>query len=169
MIPEPLLIAIQLVRGVRAKGPVGRFAKEVLPLLERAAEQLEDGQPVRRKLGRGDGAIEYVVEKTAQGEVLTERRSGGTSQPLRCPKVVYDAAIRMLATTTKPLSMDEILSGIETVMGVRPAEFQMRVALRLWLHADPALISRLRARYRLADSTGFISKATRLWSSLRAG
>jgi hypothetical protein len=168
MVPESLLLAMQLLRGVRRKGPMGTLARDVLALLERADEELRaEGTVVRRESGRSAAAIEYVVEMTKGVEVVTESRLSGKSAPFKCPKAIYDAMVQVLAAAERPMSLEDIMEAVNRHVTDAAAEYQVRVPLRLWMHVDPALIVRSRARYRLADPKAFISQATRLWSSLR--
>lgn len=161
--PDPLAAALEAVKTrTAAKGAVGDFARQLLPLLEEAR-----GHAVRRRAARGTGEIEYVVEKTQQGEVLTERRLSGRSKPFRCPKAVYDAVVAVLAETPRPMSLDEIVAGIEKRLGERPAEFHVRVPLRLWMHVQPSLLRRSRARYGRSDGSDFPAAATAAWHHLR--
>jgi hypothetical protein len=167
VVPEPILVAMQLLRGVRRKGDVGRLATEILALLERADAELRAGQkPVRRESRRSNAGIEYVVETTAAGEVLTEKRLSGKSQPFRCPKAVYDAVAQVLGKTDRALSVDEIAEDVKGRLGDRPADFQLRVPLRLWMHVQPPLLLRGRARYRSTMGDNFVLVSVRLWNAL---
>lgn len=165
--PPSLLAAAELVRvAASGKSDHAAFARRLLPLLEEALEAVA-GSVVTRPLRRGTGVVEYVVEKTQQGEVLTENRPGRRSKPFRCPKSVYEALIRVLGGADRPLTTDEITSGVERLMETRPPDHQVRVALRLMLHVEPALLSRSRARYRPVDPRQFPKSADALWFSLR--
>jgi len=141
------------------------FAKRLLPLLEAVTEELAAGSVVRP--ARGTGQIEYSVAMTEQGEALTERRLGGRSKPFRCPKFIYEALTESLAESKKPLSMDEIMAAAEIKLGNRPADFQIRVALRLWMHSDPPMLVRSRSKYSLVAPKGFLVDSKRLWLMLR--
>jgi hypothetical protein len=122
---------------------------------------------MRRPAARGLGEIEYLVEKTQQGDVLTERRLSGKSQPFRCPKVVYEALAKALGEAARPLSVEELVGAVERTLGVRPPDHQIRAALRFWLHLVPPLIIRSRARYKPIGSTDFASHAEKSWQMIR--
>jgi hypothetical protein len=103
-----------------------------------------------------------------QGETLAEHRTNGKSKPFRCSKGLYDTIVQVLIAADRSLSVEEISSGVERLGLDRPAEFQIRVPLRLWLSASPPLINRNRARYRPIDPNSFHAGTTRLWSILRS-
>jgi hypothetical protein len=165
-LPETLKKAMELLTSpLAARGNAAQLAKKLMPLIAEAQHMTESG--MMREARRGTGRIEYVVEKTQQGEVLTERRLSGNSQPFRCPKSIYEVVAKVLATADRPLLVDEIVARVELLVGERPPDFQVRLLLRFWLHAGSPLVIRSRARYRLADPKAFIAQAARLWSSLR--
>lgn len=146
-----------------ARSAVGRFAANLLPLLEAAAEERRN--EIVRPSRRGTGEISYLVEKTQQGEVLTEQKA--KSKPYRCPKAVYESVAAVLAAADRPLLMDEIIAATATRFGDRPADHQVRVALRVWMHVQPPLLTRSRARYKASDQGRFLDLAQQLWSSLQ--
>jgi hypothetical protein len=113
------------------------------------------------------GHVEYLVEGTGLTETLTEYRGSGKSMPHRCPKALYEAIASVLAAADRPLSAEDIAAGVEKEMGVRPAEYQLRVPLRLWMTGTPPLVSRVRARYRAGDRQAFVAATNGLWSRLR--
>jgi hypothetical protein len=143
------------------------LAKVVRPLLEAAIAEISSST-VSRPSRRGTGPINYVVERTQQGEVLTENRVGGRSKPFRCPTRVYEYLVLVLSEADRPLAMDEIMLALEERMGERPADHQVRVPLRLWMHVDPPLIRRSRARYSLNSRDSFLSTAKHLWRQLNS-
>jgi CTP-dependent riboflavin kinase len=164
-VPVALRKALEEVAKTAASSSEARnFAKAILPLLEAAVTELTSGTTVKRA-ARGTGKIEYVVQMTEQGETLTERRLSGRSKPFRCPKLVYDALIKAIGEGQRPMSMDDIMTAVEAKLGDRPADFQLRVPLRLWMHTEPPLVIRSRARYRVTGSS-FISAASSLWTRL---
>lgn len=165
-VPEPLRKALAKVKE-RSDGQseAGRLAQSLLPLLEAAVAEITTAG-VTRPLQRGVGEMAYVVEKTGQGDVLTERRVGTKSKPFRCPKRVLDALATVLGEANRPLAMDEIMAALEARLGDRPADHQVRVAQRLWLHVQPPLLTRNRARYRAVDPSLIIRQANDLWGRL---
>ncbi len=146
-----------------ARSAVGRFAASLLPLLEAAAEEVR-GEVVRQSR-RGTGEISYLVEKTQQGEVLTERKSN--SKPYRCPRRMYETLATVLASAERPLLLDEIVERMAVELMDRPADHQVRVALRLWMHVQPPLVVRNRARHSASHADQFTKKAEALWIKLR--
>lgn len=171
-VPEELRLALELAEMTAAsRGRFAPFAREMVSLLKRAEEQIRAlDVPVSlvRSTKRGNERI-YLAEKDASGhgEVLAEHRTSGKSYPFRCSKALYDAMTEVLITTDRPLFVEEIASAVEKKMGERPADFQVRVPLRLWLSVDPPLVIRNRARYRAARPVSLASDANILWTKLR--
>lgn len=167
VVPEPLMQALEKTRvALGSEDTVNGFAKLLLPLLEAAVYELQAGVVVR-PARRGTGAMRYVVETTQQGDVLTEERLSGRSQPYRCPKAVYLNLASVLAAAERPLAVEEIISAAEKKVGERPADHQVRVVLRLWMHTEPPLIVRGRARYRPVEPDRLVTHAARHWDRLR--
>jgi hypothetical protein len=146
----------------------GQWAEAINVLLEAAVGEMK-AMTVTRPSMRGTGQIRYVVEKTQQGEVLSELRLGGKSKPFRCPKAVYEALAVILNESDRPLPLDEIMSALEKKMSARPAEHQVRTALRFWLHAHSNLIRRNRSRYQYqaVNRVDFLRRTQVLWASVR--
>jgi hypothetical protein len=99
--------------------------------------------------------------------MLTERRLSGKSQPFRCPSSTYKALVAAMAASESAMAIDEIMTAAAKHGGDRPGDFQVRVVLRLWTHAEPPLVVRNRARYRAAEPTSFLRLATNLWKLLK--
>jgi hypothetical protein len=161
---EALEEARKMISGL--KGPKTTIQK-VMALLRVVESELPKGislEPMRR----GKTPLTYVVERTALGETLAELRPEGSSQPFRCPKPLYDAMVGILVDAEKPMSAEEIADAVEKRIGVRPADHQFRVPLRLWSQIEPPLLIRSRAKYRVADPTPFKRSAEALWNKLRA-
>src|SRR3954465_3605528 len=91
-------------------------------------------------------AQEYVVHDTPDGPFLTERRPSG-SQPFRCPRDAYDAAVRVLEQADQPLHFDDLLDRLNAAMGQRQADYRLRVCLRFWVARN--VVERFRTRYRV--------------------
>ena len=106
---------------------------------------------------------EYIVQKTPEGDFLTERRPSG-SQPFRCPKPAYDAAAKILADAREPLHFEELLDRLNNATGERHADYRLRVCLRFW--AQYKLIERFRTRYRAANAKTLVHDAQKLWEEL---
>lgn len=171
-VPEEIRLALTLARQTaRGSGKIATFAKEMERILERGISQIEVAElpNVARRADRsGEEQVIYVVDQDrGHGEALAEHRTSGKSKPMRCPKRVYDALAGVLGAADRPLGLDEVMTAVEKVMGDRPADHQVRVALRLWMHVDPPLVSRNRARYRLIDTNSFTTRAKALWDILK--
>jgi hypothetical protein len=166
-IPESLNKALDEVRSAsEVHSEVGAWAMSLRPLLEAAVAEIT-AATVTRPSRRGTGAINYLVERTEQGEVLTEDRAGGKSKPFRCPAKVYETLVVVLSEAARPLALDEIMTAVAARMGDRPPEHQVRVALRLWMHIEPPLATRNRTRYRPSSLTQFSRQAVEHWNRLR--
>ena len=117
--------------------------------------------------GRGEADIEYIVEDSVNGPVLTEYRRAGKAHPFRCPKAIYDATVQVLAVANRAMPLDEIVAQVGQVLGSHPADYQVRVPLRLWMNVAPPLVVRMRARYSATDAKSFNRTAKTLWADLR--
>lgn len=140
--------------------------KKVLALLgvvEAELQRVAVVEPVRQ----GKTPLVYRVEQTTLGETLAEHRPGGTAQPFRCPRPVWDAVIGVLADAEKPMSAEEIAEAVEKRTGTRPGDHQYRVPLRLLTQMDPPLLTRSRAKYTAAAGD-FTKSAKKLWTMLRS-
>ena len=170
-VPKELTVAIELAERTAAEGGSEAIcAQEMVRLLGRVREQIAaegERRGLSRVARRGQGEVEYIVEGSGPTETLTEHRLSGKSYPFRCPKGVYEAVVAVLAASERPMSVEDIATAVEKVMGVRPAEYQLRVPLRLWMAVEPLLVPRVRARYRPADPISFHAQALVLWNSFR--
>jgi len=150
---------------------------DALELIEALQQQIEakrnpdagdapGGRQGRRAKGDGQSPPQqaYVVQDTAEGQFLTERRPSG-AQPLRCPKDAYEAAARVLARATEPLHFEELLDGLNKETGERQADYRLRVCLRFWL--GHGLVERFRTRYRAKEADGFAARAMQEWETAR--
>lgn len=140
-------------------------APDLLPLLEIIEQQLRPED--RSSIGEIEqGGVRYVVENSAIGETLAEHRLSGKSKPFRCSKKLYKNVAEVLLSADHAMSVAEIAATVEKLTGDRPAEFQVRVPLRLWTSSEIGVLARHRAKYRPADRDAFISATTKLWSQL---
>ena len=135
------------------------LAKEAIAVIDRLIAQADKG-------GRGQAEVEYVVEDTVNGPALTERRNTGRAHPFRCPKVIYDAMVEVMALSERSMPLDEVIAGVGGLLGDQPPDYQVRVPLRLWMSVSPPLVVRMRARYKAADTKAFRKTAEKLWSDL---
>jgi hypothetical protein len=139
-------------------------ALELIEALQQQAETKRHPEgpetPARRERGQ-----EYFVQRTHEGEFLTERRPSG-SQPFRCPKDAYDAAAAILARADQPLHFDELLERLNQAMGDRQADYRLRVCLRFWLAHK--LVERFRTRYRVVEAGAFEGRAKSAWEEAAA-
>jgi hypothetical protein len=172
-VPKELKVALELTeRTAAGKGKVATFAKEVASLLSRGIAQLPSTSGVgiiSRAAKGGPEKVVYVVDLgNGQEEALAEHRTSGKSNPFRCPKSMYDAIVRVLGAAERAMSVEDIADDVGKLVGDRPAEFQVRVPLRLWLSVSPPLVNRNRARYRPIESDTFAVMAAQLWMNLRS-
>ena len=121
------------------------------------------------KSGRGEADVEYVVEDTVNGMALTERRLGGRAHPFRCPKSVYEALAKVMSESDRALPLDELVATVGEVLGDQPPDYQVRVPLRFWMHVEPPLVQRNRARYRATDAKKFANATRKLWATIMSG
>lgn len=149
------------------KGDPLRAADQGMELIDRAIELAGRGTVARSV--RGGGEVEYVVEVSANGSTLSERRKTGKTQPFRCPKAIYDALAKVLGNAEKAIPLDELGSAVAEITGEQPPEFQLRVPIRLWMNTAPPLVARNRARYRSCAPKDFVISASALWADLKQG
>jgi hypothetical protein len=105
------------------------------------------------------------MQRTAEGQFLTERRPTG-SQPFRCPKDAYIAAAKVLAGAEEPLHFDELLERLNAAMEQRQADYRLRVCLRFW--GQQGLVQRFRTRYHAGEAKTFLRAAEEAWEELSA-
>jgi hypothetical protein len=136
---------------------------DALELIETLQQQIEAKRnpdtPARPR--SNPAAQEYVVQETAEGPFLTERRPSG-SQPFRCPKTAYDAAATIIAQATQPLHFEEIHERLNAATRERHADYRLRVCLRFW--TGQKVVERFRTRYRAVNPQTFAQDAERLWA-----
>lgn len=136
---------------------------KVLEDLERQVDGLA-GEAERRFRGK---TKTYGVETRGPEEVLAEYRPDDEI-PFRCPQVTYDALARVLAKTDGFVKYEELMNSLGKEMKKRPADYQVRLALRFWAQPGVGLIERARARYRPKKKTGFLEAARRVWREATA-
>ncbi len=149
---EPICDALELIEALQQQAETKRHPDAEPPATSRRASPAERAQ-------------EYFVQRTHEGEFLTERRPSG-SQPFRCPKDSYDAAAEILARAEQPLHFDELLERLNKAMGDRQADYRLRVCLRFWV--GHKLVERFRTRYRVVDAGTFLARAKSLWEEVVA-
>jgi hypothetical protein len=144
-------------------------ALELIESLQQQAEAKRNPDPPEQaRSPRGQeaaGQQQYVLQRTPEGEFLTERRPNG-SQPFRCPKATYDAAAGVLAAAAEPLHFEDLLDRLNAAMNERQADYRLRVCLRFW--AARGRVQRFRTRYRAVDAGAFLREAERLWGELQS-
>src|SRR5258706_14288654 len=100
----------------------------------------EAGPPATsRRASPAERAQGHFVQRTHEGDFLTERRTSG-SQPFRCPKDSYDAAAEILARADQTFPFDELLDRMNKAMGDRPADYGLRA--RLGIRWGPKCVER---------------------------
>jgi hypothetical protein len=145
---------------------------DILQLLEtvdsyvRTAGSPASASPTKRSTGGRDSEATYSIDKKRnEDEVLTEHRAGGSSQPFRCPRYIYDTIAKVLDHAQPALDFDELMNGLVKAK-VDPAEFQVRAALRFLLGVSPAILTRDRNRYKPVRVGKFEADAKSAWTAL---
>jgi hypothetical protein len=149
---EPICDALELIEALQQQVEAKRH-----PDPPAAAEPA-------RAARRAQASQGYIVQRTAEGDFLTERRPSG-SQPFRCPKDAYDAAAKLLADAQQPLHFEELLDQLNGAMRERQADYRLRVCLRFWLASGR--VERFRTRYRATEPAAFEREAQGLWEKAR--
>src|SRR5437762_1071749 len=143
---------------------------DALELIESLQQQMEAkrnpdaAEPPRPARSATQQHQEYIVQKTPEGDFLTECRPSG-SQPFRCPRSADDAAARILAEARDPLHFDELHDRLNAATNERHADYRLRVCLRFW--SNHKLIERFRTRYRAANPKALVQDAQKLWEQLQ--
>jgi hypothetical protein len=143
---------------------------DILQLLEVVDEFVQQDRSKRGAKekpagGRESGATYSIDKKKNEEEVLTEHRAGGSSQPFRCPKYVYEAVVSTLSKAEEPADFAEIMQGVAKSVP-DPAEFQVRAALRFMLSVTPPMVARDRSRYRPMHGGKFQTEGATAWAAL---
>ena len=162
-----------LIKALRTSPDAREPLCDALELLETIQQQLEH---YRQAMPPAPGAAkaaprararlqEYSIQRSADGDFLTERRPGH-SQPFRCPRATYDAAAEVLAASEAALHFDELMERLNARAGERQPDYRLRVALRFWLAGGAVL--RSRTKYRAGERRTFLETTRRLWDELAA-
>lgn len=122
--------------------------------------------PPRSLPKRGASAMQYSIERLQGGEMLTEHRVGGKSQPFRVPKSLYLLAAKTMAAAQKPLKFEELLKDVSDKASPSPGPHQVRAVLRFWQTSEPSLVNRARSRYSAPAPKTFARDAQRRWDEL---
>ncbi len=144
---------------------------EMLDLLEVVDGFIREDRPEKTSqsspatAGRSSDATYTIDKKRNDEEVLSEHRSGGSSQPFRCPRYLYDTIAKVLAHADEPMEFAEITFAVSKIYP-DPAEFQLRAALRFMLSVMPPLLARDRNRYRPVRGGKFEVEAKGAWAAL---
>jgi hypothetical protein len=155
-----------LIRALRASPQSVEPLCDALELLEGLQQRLEgkrNPDAPDQNHRRNTQSQEYIIQRTAEGQFLTERRPTG-SQPFRCPKDAYLAAAKVLAGAEEPLHFDELLERLNSAMEQRQADYRLRVCLRFW--GQQGLVQRFRTRYHAGDAGTFVRDAERAWEEM---
>jgi hypothetical protein len=159
-----------LLHDKNAATPVAKILKLLAPVEEgllAAQEAALQAQPKFRRQARA--LDDYSIQRSAEGgdrDVLVESRPGGRSQPMRCPRDVYDATVRVLAHAERPLSFEDILTGVQHLPMRDVTYHPVRVALRFLLSMTPPSIMRRTAKYAAHHPQGLVPDANRAWGVL---
>jgi hypothetical protein len=154
-----------LRRAPSAVDVVGTLIQE-LASVEQLLEDTLNGRNSRT--GRGEGRVtmkSYSVEQTGEAQSLLEHRAED-DRPFRCPRPTFDAVAKTLAEHPAFSKYSSITDKVARRLGVRPADYQLRVAIRFLMSPDVRLVERRRARYRPVDGDDFLARANAAWSRL---
>lgn len=148
---------------------------EMLELLERMEARLRsgsaDGSAGVSMVGSSRPRYQrkktksYRVERHHNAWFLAEYREGG-KQPFLCPQEVYDALAAELAAMSEPAHYTTLIEAVTRRMGRPPSDYLIRICIRFWMHGDPPLIERIRARYRPIRPSKFLQESKRAWRQL---
>jgi hypothetical protein len=163
------LLADWLVASAEAREPVAEILRMLEPLDSYIRGELS--RPISPKKsqdrgsGRGGGTTYTVSKAKNEVEILTEHREGGSSQPYRVPRSIYDLVAKVLSEASTPLDFQEVISLVAKVWP-EPPDWQVRAVLRFWLNSQPPLIFRARNKYGSHAPKKLPVEAKQLWQSL---
>lgn len=140
--------------------PVAEVLKELENLEQVVGSLTTEGNGAKRQNRRKTKT--YRIEQSGPDEFLAEYRPDDVN-PFRCPRNTYDALARALAKCDRFVKYDELLKLLDKHIKPRPADYQIRLALRFWAQPEIDLIERARARYRPQNKKGFQEAARRVW------
>jgi hypothetical protein len=164
------LLADWLIASAEAREPVAEILKLLEPLDAYIRGELNHPPSSQKKpqdggSSRGGRTTYTVTKQKNEVEMLTEHREGGSSQPYRVPRPIYDATVSVLSDADSPLDFNEVLKAV-AVVRPDPPEWQVRAVLRFLLNAQPPLIFRERSKYRSENPKKLSTEAKQLWQSV---
>jgi len=121
----------------------------------------ESSEPSRRR----NKPKRYRVEQHGNAWCLAEHRAGGR-QAYLCPQEVYDALVTEMSEIAEPVQFAALLQGVAGQIGKDVPDYLLRLCIRFWMGAKPALVEKIRTRYRPIRSATFARDARRAWRQL---
>jgi hypothetical protein len=154
-----------LRRAPSAVDVVGTLIQELAGVEQHLEDALSERNSRARRGERRVTTKCYGVEQTGGAHSLLEHREGD-DRPFRCPRPTFEAVVRALAEHAEFSKYTSITERVAWHIGIRPADYQMRVAIRFLMSPDVGLVERKRARYRPVDGDDFVACANAAWSRL---
>ncbi|MGB9624783.1 MAG: hypothetical protein ACPMAQ_07960 [Phycisphaerae bacterium] len=96
---------------------------------------------------------------------MAEYREGGR-QAYLCPQEVYDALVTEMSEIAEPVQFPALLQGVAARTGKELPDYLIRLCIRFWMGVKPALVEKIRTRYRPIRPSTFARDARRAWRQL---
>ncbi len=146
---------------------------EMLKLLERLDDELRSASAASETTLSGQATPQhrrnkpkrYRIERHGNADFLAEHREGGR-QPYLCPEDVYDAFAAVMAKIAEPAHFEVLLQAVTDRTGRPPPDYLLRTCVRFWMRCEPALVEKVRTRYRPIRPSRFVQEARRSWRRL---
>ena len=155
------LVAMLLRSSEAAREP----GAELLEILEAVETNVLGSNQVEASATSRKQPTWYRVQDFDGRPVLEEFRPSNP-HPFRCPKAVHDAAVAALSEASEWITFNTLLERVEAKLSERPADYHLRICLRLWQRSETPLIEKTRARYRPVRPEQFKAEAEQLWKRL---
>lgn len=145
-------------RTAKAAASILRDLDTIERSVRAVTENLTIENPRVGKPRKAEVVSHYTIEEMPShgGDALTEHRTSG-AQPFRCPKDVYDAVAKVLASAIAPVKFAEVQKGVETRLKRVVPIYQIRLVLRFW--STVGLVQHRRARFMARDSSRIESES----------
>lgn len=83
-----------------------------------------------------------------------------------CPQEVYDALVAEMTEVAEPVQFPALLQGVAARIGKEVPDYLIRLCIRFWMGVKPALVEKIRTRYRPIRPSTFARDARRAWRQL---
>jgi len=84
----------------------------------------------------------------------------------RCPQRIYDAPVAEMSEIAEPVQFPALLQGLAARTGKELPDYLIRLCIRFWMGVKPALVEKIRTRYRPIRRSTFARDARRAWRQL---